>query len=313
ALLVVGLEGPLVASALGLSDAGALGAWNVWPATALLTAAASTHFVSSLALKQATSMPVRGDALRWALLAGAGAGLVCVFGFDAPWWAALLAVVLAPLACVIVIRMAGETDVTAGLPLAMGLQVLFGLALPFGVGAHLASAGVLAGATATAADQVGDVKTGTLVGLEPRRQLVGQLLGCVVGSVVAVAGFVLLTAGKVGDARWPVPAAQQFLALGRAASGEAGLDARLLVAVGGAAVVGLLLALLERTRWVRWLPSPMGLGVALLVPPALSLTIGVGAVLGFLLRRRRWLTGAAAGLMVGETVGELVATLRGLS
>ena len=117
----------------------------------------------------------------------------------------------------------------------------------------------------------------------------------------------------MGDARWPAPAAQQFLALGRAAAGAVVLDARLLTAAAGAASLGVGLALLERSKWGPRLPAPMALGVALLVPPSLSLTLGAGAVLGWLLRRQRWVTGAASGLMVGETVGELVGALRGVS
>ncbi|MBL8909224.1 MAG: OPT/YSL family transporter [Archangium sp.] len=303
--LIALVEGP----ALGFDGLGTLAGWNVWPATALLSAAALTHLVAGLRLRGAFDQTAR-RALAWSFVPGAALGALCVFGFGAPWWAAALAVLTAPLACVISIRMTGETDVTPGAPLAMGLQLAFGLWAPFSPGVQLASAGVLAGASASAADLVSDVKTGTLVGLEPRRQLTAQLVGCVVGALVAGPALILLTQGKVGTELWPAPAAQMFLATGRAAAGEAVLSTGAQWACVVALLGGIALALIERhPRLGKFVPSPMGIGLAMLVPPSLGVTIGLGAVVAHALRKKKWVTPAASGLMLGETTGELTAAL----
>lgn len=304
-LAVALVEGP----ALGFADLGALAGWNVWPATALLSAAALTHLVAGLRWKGTFDLTAR-RALASSFLPGVALGALCVFGFGAPWWSAALAVLATPLACAVSIRMTGETDVTPGAPLAMGLQVLFGLFAPFSPGVQLASAGVLAGASASAADLVSDVKTGTLVGLAPRRQLTAQLVGAVVGALVAGPALLVLTRGQVGTSLWPAPAGQMFLATGRAAAGEAPLAGGVLTACVVALALGVVLALLERhERWGTWVPSPMGLGLALLVPPSLAVAMGVGAVVAAALGKRKWLVAAASGLMLGETVGELSAAL----
>lgn len=312
--LSIGLAGVAVAlvegPALGFTELGALAGWNVWPATALLSAAALTHLAAGLRLRGAFDHTAR-RALAWSFVPGLALGALCVFGFGAPWWAAALAVLSTPLACVVSIRMTGETDVTPGAPLAMVLQLAFGALAPFSPGVQLASAGVLAGASASAADLVSDVKTGTLVGLEPRRQLTAQLVGAVVGALVAGPALVLLTRGKLGTELWPAPAGQLFLSTGRAAAGEAVLSAGARLACGLALVLGAGLALIERhPRWGKKVPSPMGLGLALLVPPSLAVTIGLGAWAGHALRKRPWLVAAASGLMLGETAGELAAAVR---
>ncbi len=310
-VFVAVVEGPWLFSQgqLGSADLGGLAGWNVWPATALITAAAVTHLLAGLRVSAAVERP-EPRALLWSLLPGSALGLLCVFAFGAPLWAAALVVLATPLACVVSIRMTGETDATPGAPLSMGLQLLFGAVLPFSPGVSIASAGVLAGASASAADLVSDVKTGTLVGLAPRRQLVAQLIGCVVGALVAVPAFLFLAKSELGGTVWPAPAAQMFLAAGRAASGAAGLGWGLRLASVIAAVVGVMLALLERReRVAARIPSPMGMGLALLVPPSMAVTIGVGALLGFWARKHASLPSIASGLMVGESVGELTAAV----
>ncbi|MFT3707088.1 MAG: OPT/YSL family transporter [Archangium sp.] len=300
-LAIALVEGP----ALGFADLGNLAGWNIWPATALLSSAALTHLIAGLRLRGAFDLTAR-RALAWSFVPGAALGALCVFGFGAPWWAAAIAVISAPLACVVSIRMTGETDVTPGAPLAMGLQLLFGVMAPFSPGVQLASAGVLAGASASAADLVSDVKTGTLVGLEPRKQLLAQIVGCVVGALVAGPALLFLTHGKVGTEAWPAPAAQMFLATGQAASGAAVLSSGCQLACVIALVAGVVLALIERhPRAGKFVPSPMGIGLAMLVPPSLGMTIGLGSLAGQALKKKPWLAAAASGLMLGETTGEL--------
>lgn len=73
---------------------------------------------------------------------------------------------------------------------------------------------------------------------------------------------------------------------------------------------GVALALIERhPRLGKFVPSPMGIGLAMLVPPSLGVTIGLGAVVAHALRKKKWVTPAASGLMLGETTGELTAAL----
>ena len=300
-LLVALLEGPL----LGFENLGDLAGWNVWPATALLTSAALTHVLAGLRLTGVFDHTAR-RALAWAFLPGAALALLCVFAFHAPWWSALGAMLATPLACAVSIRMTGETDVTPGAPLAMALQLLFGAVAPFSAGVQLASAGILAGASASAADLVSDVKTGALVGLEPRRQLVAQVVGCVVGALVAGPALLLLTQGQVGTELWPAPAAQMFLATGRAAAGEAVLSVGCQLGCAVAVLAGVGLSLLGRhERWGTVVPSPMGIALALLVPPSMAVTLGLGALVAWKLGKRAWLASAAAGLMLGESVGSL--------
>jgi uncharacterized oligopeptide transporter (OPT) family protein len=73
-------------------------------------------------------------------------------------------------------------------------------------------------------------------------------------------------------------------------------------------------------RWKNWVPSASALGIAMVIPGATALTMFVGALLGFLMRRRwpgfghRSLTPITSGLIAGESVtGIAIALARALS
>jgi uncharacterized oligopeptide transporter (OPT) family protein len=240
--------------------------------------------------------------------------------FGIPWWAAAMAIPLSLVVGVVAARVTGETDVTPTKAMGPATQLLYGVALPGHLAANVMSANVTAGVGLHAADLLGDLKTGSLLGASPRRQVVAQLVGVVVGAAVVVPAFTLLvpTAEALGTEQLPAPAAMVWAGVSRVlAAGLDGLQpaARLALALGAAA--GVLLVALERALPARaraWVPSPAALGISMVMPASNSLTMALGTLLAALVRRRwpGWsaarLVPAASGLIAGESlVGVAVA------
>lgn len=239
--------------------------------------------------------------------------LLMAWLFAIPWWAGVLAIPLALVMGVVAGRVTGETDMSPTKALGPVTQVLFGALLPANLTANLMSANVTGGVGLHAGDLLTDLKAGQLVGASPRRQVLAQMFGVFIGAAAVVPAFTLLvpSAAALGTPELPAPAVLVWASVSQAlAGGLAGLPlaARLAAVVG--ALLGVALAALERwaPRRVRpWVPSPAGLGMAMVMPASTAITMFFGAMLGSAVRRLRpsaaeALTPLASGLVAGESV-----------
>ncbi len=272
-----------------------------------------------LAIEVPTSWFVWGTGL-----SGLGCILLLHFRFQTSWWMGLLAVALSFVLSVVACRATGETDTTPIGPMGKITQLTFGAIAPTNMVTNLMTASVTAGAAGASADLLSDLKCGYLLGANPRRQFIAQLLGIVAGVIVVVPAFYLLVpdARSLGTAQWPAPAAQVWAAVARLmANGFAALPpvARLGLLLG--LVVGLVLPLAEYLfpRAARFIPSATGLGLAMVIPFYNSLSMFVGALVALGLRKHsssaaeRWVIPVSSGIIAGESiVGVLVAVLKAL-
>ncbi len=234
--------------------------------------------------------------------------------FGVPSWAGLLTVPLSLLMAAVAARVNGETDISPTKALGPLTQLFFGLLLPGNVTANLMTANVTGGVGLHAGDLLADVKIGQLLGAAPRKQVIAQLLGVVVGAAVVVPAFSLLvsSAGELGTDRFPAPAVMVWAGVARALSGGlGGLAPAVRAASLAGAALGAALTLAERwapPRLRRFLPSPTGLGIALVMPGSSSITLFAGALLGLAARRARpklagrALVPVASGMIVGESL-----------
>ena len=238
--------------------------------------------------------------------------MVVLFGF--PVWAALLALPLAVMLGVVAARVTGETDVTPSKALGPVTQLVYGAALPGQLIPNITGANVTAGAGLHAADLLTDLKSGWLLGANPRQQLVGQLFGAVAGALAVVPAFNLLvpSAEAIGNEHFPAPSVQVWASVSRLLSqGAAQLHpaAQQWIIVG--LVVGAVLTILEKflpRRLRAFVPSPTALGVSFMIPFANSLAFFLGALVAELVRRRRpaevdgTVTPVASGFIAGESL-----------
>lgn len=242
--------------------------------------------------------------------------------FDIDPLLAAMSVPLAVLLAIVAARVVGTTGIPPIGAIGKLSQLAFGAMAPGQVAINLMSANSAGGAAGQATDLLNDFKVGNAIGASPSRQAIGQCLGIVVGSLVGVLVYRLLIPDPQAmliTAEWPAPAVATWKAVAEALTGgidSIAVDSRWAMLVG--AVAGIALGTVEAllpVRKLRWWPSSAALGLAFIVPASISLVMGVGAVLAWLLGR--WSRGvadrfaivAAAGLVAGESITGVGASL----
>ena len=125
------------------------------------------------------------------------------------WWMGAVAVAATFVLVIVAARVTGETDVTPVGPLSKITQLTFGAIQPGSITTNLMTANISAGATSHAGDLLTDLKSGYLLGANPRQQTIAQFFGVLAGSVVVVPAFFMLIPDPslLGTERWPAPAA----------------------------------------------------------------------------------------------------------
>lgn len=310
-------------------------AWAVWPGAAILVASGLTSF-----------------ALDWRSIARAFAGIAEVFGkkrsgerhpiedvecpgwwfpagfavlapivvllmvllFQIPLWAALIAVPLALVMGFIAARVTGETDVTPTKALGPVTQLIYGGIAKGNLPGNIMAANVTGGVGLHAADLLTTLKTGWLLGGNPRAQFYAQLVGVAVGAAIIVPAFDLIIPDPklLGGDEWPAPSCVVWAGVSKAFAdgiGALGSEARTAIVIG--LLLGVVLALCERfaPKHMRpFVPSPSGLGLAMVLPGSNVLAMFLGG-LGAEIARRLWplfaslyVTPIASGFIAGESL-----------
>lgn len=318
--------------------------WSIWPGTSLMVTSGLLTFVlqwrTVVRAFAGVGQLLRGGGAAggeadpvaevevptsWFLIGTAVAtvGVVTVawLAFGIAPWLGLLAVFLAFVLAVVACRATGETDITPIGALGKVAQLTYGVLAPARIGTNLLTASITAASSASAADLLTDLKCGYVLGAKPRKQFLAQLAGVFVGTLVVVPAFYLLvpTASAIGTEKFPAPAAQVWRGVAEVlAKGVDSLHVSSLwgIAIGGA--VGIVLPVLEHLfpRHKRFLPSPMGVGLAFVMPCFNALSMFLGALLAWAYARA-WPRGAgiytvpvASGIIAGESLlGVAVALL----
>src|SRR5262249_17029242 len=162
------------------------------------------------------------------------------------------------------------------------------------------------------------LKAGALLRASQRSVICAQVIGIALGALVVVPAFRLVCqVYGLGSEALPAPAAASSRALAEVMrSGLGGLPLGAAAAAGGAAIIGVPLALLDRNGRGRFLPSGVAMGVGFLQPASFGMTIGLGAACLLLAQRinPQWTADygetIASGTIAGESVlGVLVAAL----
>ena len=238
--------------------------------------------------------------------------------FGVAWWAGLIAVAMCFVLSLVVSRAVGETDLQPVGAMGKVMQLLFALISPPGpAGAqasvlqNVMSAGIAAGSAEASAELLSDFKTGYLLGANPRRQFLAQFAGVFFGTLVCVPAWYLMVPNIAALEKYPVPAAQIWVAVARALTGGLNsLPPSVLYAILVGAAVGLLLPLLEKAfpKARGYLPSATGLGLGWVVPFGVTLSFAIGAILVSVWRRispdtqETYSIPVASGLIAGESM-----------
>ncbi|XXX72862.1 OPT family oligopeptide transporter [Sorangium sp. So ce134] len=264
------------------------------------------------------------------LFAGAGVVAIAWRFFEVPPHFGVLAVLLTFVLSLVACRATGESDVTPTGAMGKIMQLLYGVLIPQNATANLMTAGITSGAAAASADLMTDLKSGYLLGADPRRQFIAQLLGIIPGTIATVVGFHVLipdasalTGGSGGEAPFPAPAAQQWRAVAQVFKlGVGNLHPMARTCIAWGIVAGIVLVLADRAlsgerykAYRRYLPSATGVGLGLILPFYQPLSMFLGAAIAAIVGARKgkaeaYVVPVASGLIAGESiVGVVVAAL----
>jgi OPT family oligopeptide transporter len=241
--------------------------------------------------------------------------------FHIVWWMGVIAVLATFFLVVVSARATGETDITPVGPLSKITQLTFGAIKPGDITVNLMTANISAGATSHAGDLMTDLKSGYLLGANPRQQFFAQFFGVLAGGLVVIPAFFTLIpdVNMLGTEQWPAPAALVWRGVAELlAKGVGALHptARIGLLIG--ATVGILIPLLEMRfpKQKKYIPSATGLGLAFTINGFNAVSFFLGSCLALWFKKvrpklaERYTVPVASGIIAGESLmGALIAFL----
>ena len=233
--------------------------------------------------------------------------------FHIHWWMGVIAVLATMLLVVVGARVTGETDITPVGPLSKITQLSFGAIAPGNVTTNLMTANISAGAVSHAGDLLTDLKSGYLLGANPRQQFFAQFFGVLAGGFVVVPVFFILVpdVSVLGGEQWPAPAALVWRGVAELlAKGVDALHptARIGLLVGG--LLGLVLPMLELAfpKAKKFIPSATGLGLAFTINGYNTISFFIGSLFVLWLSKSKpkiheqYTVPVASGIIAGESL-----------
>jgi putative OPT family oligopeptide transporter len=316
--------------------------WALWPGVGLLVTSGLTMFAlrwrtvvrafSNLGALLHGGGAANADPLRdieapqsWFVWGVAVSGSACVVlgfvFFHISILMGVVAVLMTFFLALIASRATGETDITPTGAMGKITQLVYGLLAPGNMKINLMTASLTGGAAIHTADLLTDLKSGYILGANPRKQLIAQLWGVVAGTLFVVPAYrLLIKPEEIGSDRWPAPAAQIWAGVAKVlAKGVDALPhgAQAGLFIGGA--VGVVLALVE-----EFVPRPLkkytlsstAVGIAFVIPGWNSISMFIGGLLAWILFKAnrtaadRYSLALASGFIAGESlIAVLVAAL----
>jgi uncharacterized oligopeptide transporter (OPT) family protein len=242
-------------------------------------------------------------------------GLIIVqyMAFHISIFLGLIAVALSFVVSLVCCRATGETDTTPMGAMGKLTQLLYA-ALPGAKGIasiNLMAAGVTATAGSAAADLLTDLKSGYILGANPRKQFIAQFVGLFFGTVAIVPAWYAMVPNKAALEAFNPPVTYMWKAVADLLTqGLHMLPATAIWAIVIGALVGVALPVAGKLfpKAEPYLPSAMGLGLSWVMVFQNSLSFAIGAVLVAMWNRLNkkgtalYYVPVASGLIAGESL-----------
>jgi putative OPT family oligopeptide transporter len=212
--------------------------------------------------------------------------------FGMPVWECVIAVALSFFLALVACRVTGETDTTPIGPMGKVTQLMFGALNPGNMNINLMSANITSSAAISSADLLTDLKSGYLLGANPRKQFLAQFCGIFIGTIATVFAFRIMvpTASVLGSDQFPAPAAQTWRVVALALShGFQSLEPVKVWSIVLGGLTGAVLTMLPRwfPRHAKWMPSASGIGLSWTFHWYYGFLFFIGALIGWIVERRR--------------------------
>lgn len=275
--------------------------WTLWPGVAMMTTASMfaffskpkvilTAFTGMVGGKKRTDDPLKSIELPMSVFAigipiiGAITVYLGWLYFDVSPLMGAIAIPLVFVFTLIAVNSTALTAITPGSAIAKLTQLTYGILAPKNITTNLMTAGITGEVALNASNLLMDIKPGYMLGGKPRQQVIGHVLGIFAGAAVAVPAFYL--AFLQGDPdnlttkELPMPAAQTWKAVAEVLTH--GID-KLPVTAAWAALIGAILGIAFEATKRRFPLSPIGLGLAFVIPWSTCFAMFLGSFIFWVL------------------------------
>lgn len=304
--------------------------WVMWPATGLMVAGGLTALVLKWQLiiktfstlrkgSVASEISLRQLATPVAILSLA----LCAwqyFSLGFPVWLSVLSLILSFVLMLVGTRVLGETNWAPISAMANLMQAVFAVLSPGNMAINMIGSGMSGTVAANGEHLMQDFKAGKIVGSTPRYLTILQLIGVPVGALALSVVYPALRAQYgIGEKGLSSPISVKWAGFAELinqgfASLPRGCFAALLVAL----FLGTIITIVE-PRYSKFVPSPTGVGIGMLVPGMAIMPMVVGGLIQWLWSQKSPKTEQAynlplsSGFIAGEALVVLAFTLLEMS
>ena len=303
--------------------------WVMWPATAMLVASGLAALVLRWRILAKTfrnlstaSAGTETFPLKWVAsgVAITGVALIIVqkisLGLDA--WITATAILLSVPLMLVGLRVLGETNWGPISALSNMVQGIFGVLAPGHILANMVASGTAGTIAVESEALMQDYKAGYMIGSSPKNLTIMQLIATPIGAAAVSWTYPLLrdTYGIVGEhAGLTSPISRKWAGFAEILSrGLSALPRGAVEALVIASILGIVFAVMEY-RNAKWIPSPTGIGIGMLVPAAVIIVMFLGGVAERIWYRadrgsnELYMVPLASGLIAGEAIIAVVVPL----
>ncbi len=313
--------------------------WVMWPATGMLVAGGITALAlrwrilieTFRSLRHATiggeEMPLSVVAIGVAI---SGTTLCAIQAtlLDMPVWMTIAAIIFSVPLMLVGLRVLGETNWGPISALSNMMQGVFAAIAPGNIGANMVASGTT-GTIATSSEAImQDYKCGEVIGTKPRNLTIMQLLAVPVGAAAvswiypalsSTYGIVDKTgpAGELVKAELRSPISRKWAGFATILKdGASSLPTSALWALVIFSILGVVFTVLEANpKLKKWIPSPTGVGIGILVGFSVVFTMFIGGIIGYIWERKSkatadvYMVPLASGLIAGEALVAVIGSI----
>jgi uncharacterized oligopeptide transporter (OPT) family protein len=268
--------------------------WIMWPAIAMIIAGGMTILAVRwrLLMEAFRALSSAGTSSNEFPLSLVVIGIVVLAAllcylqelyFGVPIWMTVIMIVASLPLMLVGLRALGETNWGPISSLSNIMQGLFAAIAPGNINANIMGNGTTGTIAATSEGLMQDYKAGHIIGSTPRAMTIAQILGAPIGAAALAWSYPVLveTYGIVGEnAKLAAPISRRAAGFAEVlSSGVDKLPESALIAAVFAIFLGIAFALMELdARWRRFVPSPTGMSIGMLIPFVANSPIIVGAL-----------------------------------
>ncbi len=314
--------------------------WVMWPATGMLVAGGLTALALRWRILVETFRSLRqakigGSEFPLAIVVpgiAISAIALCIIQREMlgmPVWMTIVAILLSVPLMLVGLRVLGETNWGPISALSNMMQGLFAAVAPGNIGANMVASGT-AGTVATSSEMImQDYKCGDMVGTKPRLLTIMQLMAIPIGAAAVswiypvfketygIVDRIDAATGETIKAQLTSPISNKWSGFAQILKdGVDALSPSALYALVIFSVLGVILTVLESNKKIKkWVPSPTGVGIGILVPFAVVSTMFIGGVLGAIwmkVNKRQadvYMVPLGSGFIAGEALVAVFAAL----